>query len=236
MQTGVEGRGDKTLMEDIVKKRTMRSTKRTSKAEANPEINPEISKEQNKRIMNAALDVVNKQTIAGTRMHLIAERAKMVQSNVHYYYKTKNELMGALQEYIFEECYDARRKEKKHSKDTLESQLEVFINQKKRLILTKHKYDFAEIDFWVQSKSNDEIHGKFNESYTKWRREIREVLDKYCPWLDDSNRELLPYTLVSLLQGATIQYLINKEEFDVEGYFDQCKQMMLSQINSLKKD
>jgi TetR/AcrR family transcriptional regulator len=224
-------------MEETIKKRTRRTTKNSSESELNPESNNiEISKEQNKRIMNAALDVVNKQTIAGTRMHLIAERAKMVQSNVHYYYKTKNELMGALQEYIFEECYACRRKEKKHSKDTLESQLEVFINQKKRLIMTKHKYDFAEIDFWVQSKSNDEIHEKFNESYTKWRREIREVLDKYCPWLDEKSRELLPYTLVSLLQGATIQYLINKDQFDIEGYFDQCKQMMLSQIESLRKE
>jgi AcrR family transcriptional regulator len=223
-------------MEDATKKRTRRTTKKASALGADSEINPEISREQNKRIMNAALDVVNKQTIAGTRMHLIADRAKMVQSNVHYYYKTKNELMGALQEYIFEECYDARRKEKKHSNDTLESQLNVFINQKKRLILTKHKYDFAEIDFWVQSKSNDEIHEKFNESYSKWRREIREVLEKYCPWLEEKSKELLPYTLVSLLQGATIQYLINKEEFDIEGYFEQCKQMMLSQINSLKKD
>jgi AcrR family transcriptional regulator len=223
-------------MEDTTKKRTRRITKKPSVLDVNPELNQEISKEQNKRIMNAALDVVNKQTIAGTRMHLIAERAKMVQSNVHYYYKTKNELMGALQEYIFEECYDARRKEKKHSKDTLESQLNVFINQKKRLILTKHKYDFAEIDFWVQSKSNDEIHEKFDESYTKWRREIREVLEKYCPWLDETSKEILPYTLVSLLQGATIQYLINKEEFDIEGYFEQCKQMILSQIESLKKN
>lgn len=223
-------------MEDTTRKRTRRVTKKASEAEGTPELNLEISKEQSKRIMNAALDVVNKQTIAGTRMHLIADRAKMVQSNVHYYYKTKNELMLALQEYIFEECYDARRKEKKHSKDTLESQLEVFINQKKRLILTKHKYDFAEIDFWVQSKSNEEVHENFDESYTKWRREIREVLEKYCPWLDDKSKELLPYTLVSLLQGATIQYLINKEEFDIEGYFDQCKQMMLSQINSLRKD
>ncbi len=223
-------------MEEATKKRTRRVTKKASEQEAITELNLEISKEQNKRIMNAALDVVNKQTIAGTRMHLIAERAKMVQSNVHYYYKTKNELMGALQEYIFEECYAARRKEKKHSKDTLESQLDVFINQKKRLIMTKHKYDFAEIDFWVQSKSNEEIHEKFDESYTKWRREIREVLEKYCPWLDKMSKELLPYTLVSLLQGATIQYLINKEEFDIEGYFEQCKQLLLSQINSLKKD
>ena len=45
--------------------------------------------ETEERILNAALKVVNDVTISGTRMHLIAEKADMVQSNVHYYYKNK---------------------------------------------------------------------------------------------------------------------------------------------------
>lgn len=222
-------------MEDISKKTTKKVTKKVSKTKIGVELNTEASKEQNRRILNAALDVVNKQTITGTRMHLIADQAQMVQSNVHYYYKTKGELMLALQEYIFEECYDIRKKEKKHSKDNLESQLDVFINQKKRLILNKHKYDFAEIDFWVQSKINEEVHQKFAESYTKWRWEIGEILDKYCPNLNEKNRQILPFALISLLEGATIQYLISKNDFDIEGYFDLCKQMMLNQIKSVQE-
>jgi len=209
-------------------------SKKVGKKASGSELNKEvISKEQNKRILNAALDVVNRETISGTRMHLIADQARMVQSNVHYYYNTKSELMLALQDYIFEECYDIRRKEKKHSKDNLESQLDVFINQKKRLILNKHKYDFAEIDFWVQSKINEEVHQNFADSYDKWRREIRAILDQYCSNLDDKSKEVLPYTLVSLMEGATIQYFINKHNFDIDSYFDLCKQMMLNQINAL---
>ncbi len=194
------------------------------------------NKEPIKRILNAALDVVNKDTISGTRMHLIAEQAQMVQSNVHYYYKTKNDLMLALQDYIFEECYEIRRKEKKSSSDSLEGQLDVFINQKKKLILDKKKYDFAEIDFWVQSKTNSDIHSKFIESYEKWRQEIRVILSGYCPFLDEKSLDILPYTLVSLLQGATIQYFINKSDFDTNTYFNTCRQMMLNQIYSLKTD
>ena len=38
--------------------------------------------ETEERILNAALKVVNDVTISGTRMHLIAEKADMVQSNV----------------------------------------------------------------------------------------------------------------------------------------------------------
>lgn len=188
------------------------------------------NKEPVKRILSAALDVVNKETISGTRMHLIAQKAGMVQSNVHYYYKTKDDLMLALQDHIFEECYDIRRKEKKRSKKTLESQLDVFINQKKRLILNKGKYDFAEIDFWVQSKINHEVHMKFRESYEIWKKEIREIIEIYCPGIDPVKKEILPFALISLLQGATIQYFINKDEFNVDHYFDVCKEMMLSQL------
>ena len=43
--------------------------------------------EAEERILKAALKVVNEVTINGTRMHLIAEKAGMVQSNIHYYYK-----------------------------------------------------------------------------------------------------------------------------------------------------
>lgn len=195
----------------------------------------DMNKEQNKRILNAALDVVNKKNISGTRMHLIADQAKMVQSNVHYYYKTKEDLMLALQEYIFEECYDIRRKEKKHSKDNLESQLDVFINQKKRLILNKQKYDFAEIEFWVHSKTHEKVHIQFKNNYEKWRSEIREILEKYCPDLDEMNKEILPFTLISLLQGATIQYSIDKNSFAFENYFELSKQMILNQIKVATK-
>ena len=92
--------------------------------------------ETEERILNAALKVVNDVTISGTRMHLIAEKADMVQSNVHYYYKTKQELLKGLQEWILEECYDMQQVSKKSSKDTLEDQLHIFFQQKK-ILLTK---------------------------------------------------------------------------------------------------
>jgi TetR/AcrR family transcriptional regulator len=185
------------------------------------------------RILDAALDIVNKETISGTRMHLIAEQAQMVQSNIHYYYKTKNDLMLALQDYIFEVCYEIRRKEKKHSKDNLDSQLDVFINQKKKQMKNKRKFDFAEVDFWVQSKTNSEVQRRFNISYEKWRSEIRGILEIYCPEMDEKYKEQLPFLMVSMIEGATIQYYINKDTFDIENYFKICKEMMLTQINHI---
>jgi AcrR family transcriptional regulator len=181
------------------------------------------------RILNAALRVVNRNTISGTRMHLIAHEAGMVQSNVHYYYKTKEELMLALQGYILDECTTFREREKRSCHEELESQLDVFFQQKKKLILNKGEYDFAEIDFWVQGRINKEVREKFQNNYSKWREEIRQVLDKYCQYLDNCTRERLPYVVVSMLEGATIQYGIDSENFDIDGYFEFCKRMILKE-------
>ena len=60
------------------------------------------------KILTAALKVINRETISGTRIHLIAKEADVAQSNVHYYYKTKQDLMDSLQERVLEECYDIR--------------------------------------------------------------------------------------------------------------------------------
>lgn len=181
------------------------------------------------RILSAALRVVNRNTISGTRMHLIADEAGMVQSNVHYYFKTKDELMLALQGYILDECTTFRERERINCRDELENQLDVFFRQKKKLILNKEEYDYAEIDFWVQSRINDQVRKKFQSNYDEWREEIRQVLDRYCPYIDKCTRDRLPYVVVSMLEGATIQHGIDSENFDIDGYFEFCKSMILKE-------
>ena len=55
-----------------------------------------MANEVTNKILDAAFEIVAKNKISGTRMHLIAKKAGVVQSNVHYYYPTKNDLLIAL--------------------------------------------------------------------------------------------------------------------------------------------
>ncbi len=182
------------------------------------------------KILDAALDVVIEKTICGTRMHLIAERAGMVQSNLHYYYKTKNDLMLALQKKVLKRCLEIRDRLKIDAKNTLEDQLDVFIKQKLEFILNEQEYDFAEIDFWVQGHINTDIQTAFAASFEGWRKEIGEILDKYVPDMPKRKRKYLPYLIVSALEGASMQYLINKDRFDVVEYFEFCKSIIIKAI------
>ena len=179
------------------------------------------------KILDAALDVIIEKTISGTRMHLIADRAGMVQSNLHYYYKSKDDLMLALQRKVLKRCLEIRDRLRLKAEKTLEDQVSVFIDQKKEFILKEQKYDFAELDFWVQGQINPEIRKGFAESFEGWRQEIGAILDEYAPNLGEKKRDYLPYFIVSALEGASIQYLIDKGRFDLDDYFNLCKEIIL---------
>ena len=179
------------------------------------------------KILEAALAVVREYTISGTRMHLIAEKAGMVQSNLHYYFKTKSELMFALQKKVLDKCLELRQIYSKGRKETLEEQLDVFIAQKKAFIMKYREYDYAELDFWVQGRINKEMKTGFAESFQVWREEIRQMLEKYVPELSKNTKDQLPYQIVSYLEGATIQYLTDEKRFDLNQYFEFGKNMIL---------
>lgn len=185
------------------------------------------------RILKAALKVVNECTISGTRMHLIADRADMVQSNVHYYYKTKNDLLIALQTYVENEFYRVRMNDRKKAADNLEDQLDVFFRQKRVMLAKRREFDFAELDFIVQTRINRVIREYFQENFTDWRDEIREIIIRYCPNMPDQDREIIPYLVVSLLEGASIQFTIDPRDFDADAYLDAAKEMVLERIRAV---
>lgn len=192
--------------------------------------------EAEEKILNAALKVVNEVTISGTRMHLIADKAGMVQSNVHYYYKTKQDLLEGLQERVLEEFYDTQRTVRKKCEDTLQGQLHVFFQQKKYMVLKKKDYDFAELDFIAQSKINPKIRERFHQSYEEWRDSIREVIIRFCPDMPEEDKEIIPYLAVSLLEGASIQVLTDGREFDADSYFAAAEDTVLKLIqNAMEK-
>lgn len=192
--------------------------------------------EAEERILKAALKVVNEVTINGTRMHLIAEKAGMVQSNIHYYYKTKGLLMEGLLKYILDEFHQFQKKHRGSSEETLESQLHVYFEQKKYFLSKKKEYDYAELNFIVQSKIDKNVRAQFEEAYTEWRDNIREIIIKYCPEIDEENKEMIPYLAVSLLEGATIQVLLDQKGFDIDGYFAMAEEMVLNQIRAAVKN
>lgn len=194
-----------------------------------------MNKEMDEYILKAALDVVNENTISGTRMHLIAKKADVAQSNIHYHYQNKRNLMLALHKMVVNHYIDIRNQLRasdahKDYDASFEGQLEIYIMQKLETILNQPEYDIVELDFWLQAKTDPDFYDVMSEAFATWRGGIGDIIDRYKPDLSPEKRAYLPHMIISMLEGATLQYHIDQDNFDPVAYLELCKQTIMSVI------
>ena len=183
------------------------------------------------RILDAAFDVLQEKTLSGVRMALVAQRAGLFQSNIHYYYKSKRELLLAVQKKVLQHCIELRRS-LGGTRDTMEAQLDAFWGQKKHSILEEPKYDYAEIEFWAQARVDEALRAEICASFQNWRRELESMLDTFAGHLPAERRRLLAAVMVSMMEGASVQYLAQPSAFDLDAYFDYCNQIVLREVRA----
>ncbi len=186
---------------------------------------------QEQRILDAALRVMAKYSISGTRMHLIAEEAGMAASNLHYHFKTKHDLLLALLAEI-QDRFDQERSglmlQETHS---LRERLAVFFEQKKALILEQPRYDKVQFDFWLLGQSDETVKQDFRRSFDHWRGHLVESMLEFYPQMEAEYAKDLSYTLISLMMGASMQYL-NGDGVSLDRYFSQCLDMVIGKIEA----
>ena len=192
-----------------------------------------INEEQ---ILDAALKVVAKKTISGTRMHLIATQAGLLPSNIQYYFRTKDELLMALMESVLSFFRTEREAMLKDSKPTLRDKLDVFFQQKISSLTKKRNFETVNIDFWVQNTINRKMNRQFRANYEQWRQSIRDILLTYVPDLEPELLEYLPHAMVSMMLGSTIQYYVQEDEIDLDAYFSVCMTLIMNTVQSKSGD
>ena len=180
-----------------------------------------MSSKVEKKILDAAMEVVAEKKISGTRMHMIAEQAQMSQASLHYHFSTKNELMMALLDNLQESFTIDRKNYIDLENKNTDENITGFFEQKKNEILNKKKYDYAQLDYWVQGTTNEEIRDKFRDTFNTWRNGISEAIGKNHNMSPGKSKDLsmIPYVMVSLMMGASLQYLIDEGSFDLDEYF-----------------
>lgn len=184
---------------------------------------------QEQRILDAALNVMAKYSISGTRMHLIAEEAGMAPSNLHYHFKTKHDLLLALLSEV-QDRFDQKRSDvmMAHSR-TLRERLAVFFRQKRDFILEQPRYDKIQFDFWVLGQSDETVKTRFGCSFDHWREHLRESLKEFYPQMEEEDARNFSYLLVSMMMGASMQYL-NGDGVCLDTYFELCLDMVIREV------
>jgi TetR/AcrR family transcriptional regulator len=174
------------------------------------------------KILEATLDIIAQETISGTRMRSIAEKAGVVQSNLHYYFNTKDELLISLLDKLLD-IFQEERSETPTTDD--EHPLNRFFQQKKQLIKKKDKIDFVQFDFWLQAIVHPEMKPRMKKFFKVWREEIETDIGSSSK--DSGKKNSVEASMViSLLMGASLQYLIDDNSFDLDEYLEVSQKMI----------
>jgi TetR/AcrR family transcriptional regulator len=76
------------------------------------------------------------------------------------------------------------------------------------------------------------VRRNFQRNFNIWRGDIRKILDKGGYQVDEKKARMLPYLMVSLMMGASMQYLIDEGSFDLDDYFTAAEMLILDAIHS----
>ena len=186
--------------------------------------------ESQKRILHAALMVIAHHSISGTRMHLIASEAGMSSANLHYHFKTKDDLLTALMQDLGRIFGEKRCRALEGCQDTLEDHLRALFQQKRDQILLEPEYDQVQLDFWVLGQSDEAIRLKFQGPIREWRNHLVSIFRRFRPGLSPQRAELIAHTMVAMMLGGAMQYL-GDPDFELDAYFDLCLEQILDSIN-----
>ena len=178
-------------------------------------------------ILKAAFSVINQNSISRTSMRSIAQEAGTALSNLHYRFKSKEDLLLALLKYITRD-FDAMRTEVIDGcGDNLSAKLFGFFEQKKDTTINKAEFDRVSIDYWSLAQVNEKVNSSFHSLYGEWRRHIVQIVLFYEPNANREALENLAAMMVSLMMGSTLQYLSDSNSMNLDKYYEGCEKMVM---------
>lgn len=191
------------------------------------ELREKKQKEAKDKIIEAALTTVAEHKISGTRMRSIAENAGISQGHLHYYFSSKKDLMLAILDKIIKNFSDARKKQLKNEDLTWVKKIFLFFKQKKDQI-ENEKLSSVLSDFCVQGTTDTDIGEKIKFSYQQWERDIRQVLEvaEKEGLISPKYSKMLPFFIISIMEGVTTQKSVNPDVIDLDEYFDTFAEML----------
>lgn len=184
-----------------------------------------------KTILEAALETIFTKKISGARLRQVARQAEMSQGNLHYYFPTKDELYKALLDHLLQIFVEERQSILSESSIHPQQKLRYFFDQQIELI-QRQKEVVIFFDFWVQGTADQEIRRKINRMYSKWRDDIELVISEgiHKGVFSNANAKILPALLASIMDGASLQSLMDENTFDLNEYFRVGYEMVLKML------
>jgi TetR/AcrR family transcriptional regulator len=193
----------------------------------------QIKSDPAETILDAVLETILVNKISGTRLRQVARKAGMSQGNIHYYYPTKDELYKVVLDHLLQVFVEDRKSVLSDQTIPPQKKLRYFFDQQIELI-RRHKEVAIFFDFWVQGTANQEIRRKISGMYSKWREDIQLVIEEgiHKGVFSKDVAPQMPAVLASIMDGASLQVLMDENALDLQAYFKVSFEMVLKMLSA----
>ncbi|MGQ9842334.1 MAG: TetR family transcriptional regulator C-terminal domain-containing protein [Spirochaetota bacterium] len=183
------------------------------------------------QLTSATYRVVSKKGYYNFTIKDIAHEAGMSTGLIHYYFKSKQDLLLNLLREINRNIRSALQQDLSHLSDPVD-RLAAFIERACNLVIQEKNYFYVLLDFWTQLNHNERMRTAIQKLYTSYRDVCLDILHEGIQQ-GKFNHIDVRYTatmIVSMVQGLIIQYVIDPDAFNYAHYAHKIKDQIIETI------
>lgn len=174
------------------------------------------------QIIHAAFDVASRKGLAALTVRLVAARAGLSTGLVLFHYKTKEQLVIALLDYVLATTTVLRLTDDiAQISSPLDRLLALLAREMDRLSQEPRRIRLF-FDFWAKGFTHPRIKRRMQAELDRYREAFRpiaeEVLAAEPERFADVSAEGLAAMAVSFVKGCAVQSMIDPKNFDIDDY------------------
>lgn len=175
-----------------------------------------------KQILRAAYDVAARKGLDGLTVRMVAAKATLSSGLVLFHFKSKEQLLIALLDYVLETTTVLHVTEEIARIPLPLDRLIALLQREMNRLSAEPKRIRLFFDFWAKGFRNPLIRAKMQAELDRYREAFRpmaeEVLAAEPERFAGVTPEALAAVAVSFIKGCAVQSMIDPNQFDIEEY------------------
>jgi len=193
-----------------------------------------VQQERRRQIMEALHKCLLKKPFDQTSIKDIAASAKINHGMLHYYFKSKDDILLNYIEYVieryktlFEDWIDSKRDSFGSSKDILRASFN-FMYQK---ITLNRDLSKIFIEIWEIAIYNRKVKEKLQKAYSEWIETVTLIIREVT--MDEGTSARLSVGLVAFLEGVSLlSVILDKDEMETQLLLKDFEERVLKMIDN----
>jgi len=174
------------------------------------------------QILKAAYEVASRKGLDALTVRLVAHRAKLSTGLVLFHFKTKNQLVIALLDYVLETTTALQVTADIASIPVPLDRLLALLRREMNRMASEPRLIRLFFDFWAKGFTHALIRTKMQAELDRYREAFRPIAHEVLRAEPDRFAGVTPEGLaavaVSFIKGCAVQSMIDPENFDIEEY------------------